>query len=222
MPFWKCFLSIIAISVLAQVSVHCKPADEEHSPNDKSFGSWSGLSDILEINNFDPGWQEETQSGYREDENNQVGRSSPRIAKTGRKIRRKRRDRNTPENRERQRIYRQNFRNRLKSNPEAQQRYREKKKKYNRKWEANRILKLTESEKEALKVRNKQAKLQSNLAYRSRCGGYSSPKQQHLVMIRGMKAAGIANEDDLKILHEYQEEQKLKARKRRAAKKRTN
>ncbi|PWN36694.1 uncharacterized protein FA14DRAFT_152122 [Meira miltonrushii] len=220
MILWKGLLSIISIFPSNQFLVYCIPTSEVYSNDNKQQGSWSGLSDILEINDFDSEWHNEAQSGHnKEGRDVQIGESITHATKVNGKKPKQRRSRNTPEHRAKRKLYREKLKSIFEKDPVAQQVYREKKNKANRKWKAKKISKMTEIEKEALFMRKKRTKKQWEKLYNERCGGFSSPKQQRLNMIRKMKAEGTANEADLKFLHEYQEEQKQRKRKSRAAQK---
>ncbi|PWN36693.1 uncharacterized protein FA14DRAFT_152121 [Meira miltonrushii] len=218
MVSWKSLFCITAINLFAQISVYCFPAGERNSHNEDQE-NWSGLYDLLEISSFDPSWYDETQSAHKGGENAQVGSANQGTMEDGRKKSMKRKSRKTPEDREKQRVYRQTLKENRETDPIAQQKHRDRMNEFNRKWKANRTSKMTESEKEAFIVRKKQAKARYNESHRTRCGGYSSSKQQRLAKIRRMKAEGTANEADLKFLHEYQHDAKLRRRKERAAQK---
>lgn len=77
--------------------------------------------------------------------------------------------------------------------------------------------KLTESEKEAYLLEKQQARKQYRKLNKEKHGGFSSGKMKRLNEIRQLKEQGKASEDDLKFLKDYQESEKLKRRKERAA-----
>lgn len=73
---WKISSLLALIALLDLTPVHCIPTGEVQSPNDNSQGSWSGLSDILDVDHFDPGWQDKLQSDLHKSENAQIGEVS--------------------------------------------------------------------------------------------------------------------------------------------------
>lgn len=214
---WKALSLLTAIALLDLILVHCIPTGEVHSSNNNSQGSWSGLSDILNVDHFDPGWQDRLKSDLNEGENAQVGEvSSSQMNKSRKKKPKQRRKRNTPEDRAKQKLYLQNYRNSLKMNPEAQKKYKQRQNMYTQKWLTKKMSRLTESEKEAYLLEKQQARLQYRRSDKEKYGGFSSKKMKRLNEIRESKKQGKASEDDLKFLKDYQVSQKLKRRKERA------
>lgn len=216
---WKRFFIFTIINCHAQILVHCNPMNEENSTHDKSHGDWPELSDILEINHFDPHWQDEIQSGNKEVENAQIGDSNLQAGQGSKKKPKQRKRRNTLINREKQKVYRQNFTNSLKSDPLKNMKYPKSRSIQRRKREAKELSNLTESEKADFLLRKKQVKQQYRMSDKKRYGGFSSLKYKRLHDIRMRRAEGKATAEDLKYLHDHQEERKLARKKERAARK---
>ncbi|PWN36692.1 uncharacterized protein FA14DRAFT_186877 [Meira miltonrushii] len=204
---------IIGITAIVSL-IFCTRTDGAHSPDDKSQGSWSGLSDILEINQFDPTWQGEVQSGYRGDANTSQNNEGGQEKAKRKKIRL-----STPEKQQSRKLRRQRFNDALNSDPVRKDIYKKKKAEWNRAYKARRRARITGSEKKAFKLLESQANRRYYMKRKEKYGGYSCPMMQRLNEIKKLHEEGKANEEDLKILHDYREGQKLARRKQRAAQK---
>lgn len=207
-------LNITAVIFLAQFLAFCTRTDAVHSPNDERQVSWSGLSDILEINELDPSWQDDAQSGPKENatssQKNEGGKGKTKQIR----IRT-----STPEQKQLRKIERQRIKDRINSDPVAKDNFKKKKALWNKTYKARRMLRMTESERNSFQLHKKQANHKYNMLRKEKCGGYSCPKMQRLSEIRKLQVQGKANEEDLKYLQDYRDEQRLIRRKQRAAQK---
>lgn len=210
---FKSLSSITAFCLFASIISNCTP-----TRNAGSQGSWSGLSDILEINHFDADWQDEVQSGNKEVEQTQIVSTHPQTDSNSKEEPKRKRIRDN----EKFKVYRQNYKNRIKSNPLAQQLFRMRKNESNKRWEAKKVSKLSESEKEAFFIRKQQIKKEYNKSYKLKYGGHSCPKRQRIGEIRSLRAQGKATENDLKELQSYNQRQSLMRKKSRHASKADN
>lgn len=207
--------------LLPHIQVHGVPTNEIHSTSYQSGNSWTGLSDILELSRFDADWQAEVDSGFKIGNNEHIKTSTnenqasidKKKQPTGKRIR------NTPEDRLKQKFYRQHFDARIQSNPELFEKYKAKRRIWNATSRYRRLSKMTESEKEAYKLHRKQAKIKYQLSIKQKFGGFSSEKAQRLSTIRKMKIQGNASEQDLKFLHDHQQKARETYQRRRNSKK---
>lgn len=163
---------------------------------------WSGLSDIVEINKFDPNWNQEVQSSRKEEQTGESTNVKPKAKKYV-----------YSRDKGKQREYRERFIAKVKSDPIKKEWYRERKKQWNAKWEAKATSKLTTQEKVAYELEKRKRSRQSNLRGRINFGGFSCGKMQRLNQIRILKAKGTATEEDLKFLHDYQASERARKKK---------
>lgn len=203
---------------LPKILVYCTI---HSSSNGDGEEGWSGLSDILQIDQFDPNWEEEVQSTQK---NDQIGPSEQHqiIERNGTK-KKMPRIRNTPEHKRRQKIYAKRYKAKVRSNPEVYEILKAKKNEYNMRWKKNKLAKMTETEREEFQLRTAKIKQQNKEKNkeinRKRFGGFSSARSQKLSTIRKLKAEGKASEEELRYLQKDTESEKIARRKQRAAKK---
>ncbi|PWN36695.1 uncharacterized protein FA14DRAFT_169653 [Meira miltonrushii] len=195
--------SFTVIILLDLISVHCFPTGEIHSSNNEKEGSWSDLSDILEMNHFDPSWQDEVQSGKQQVTDTQAMNASLQANEENKSKPRKRKSRSTPEAREKQRIYSQKFKDSLKTNPLKRVKFNEMRMVQERKREANKMSKMTDNEREIYLLHKKQTRSHYRISSKEKYGGFSSLKMKRLHDIRIKKGEGTATEDDLKYLQDH-------------------
>lgn len=193
---------LLLIEPLFQVKVYCTHIGSSNLNDNIIDKEWSGLSDIIEINQFDPTWNQEVQSSLKQDQKDKI-RTKP-VRKNVSK--------------ERKKEYRDRFNARVKLDPEAKEYYKAKKYEWNKRWESKRLSRLTKEEKEAFIISKREAKRISHRNARKRFGGFTSRKMQRLHEIRNMKAEGKASEEDLKYLHDYQAAERIRKNKTQAAK----
>ncbi|PWN36686.1 uncharacterized protein FA14DRAFT_152112 [Meira miltonrushii] len=209
-----CVLSIAL--VMTKASVYSVPTSSLTSNQTRAEGEWSGLSDIVEINKFDPSWGQEAESLPKEDHiKNSKNHTEPSEAANNGKAGGKKRF--YPRSKEKQKEYRQRFNEKVKSDPVRNKFYKERKKQWNAKWEANYTSKFTSQEKEAYELDKRSRKKQSNLRGRARFGGFSCGKMQRLNQIRNLQAKGAASEEDLKFLHDYRASERERRKKAKEA-----
>lgn len=210
---WKCIFSIPVIFSIAKNSVYCVPIGESPTLDNTSQGSWSGLSDIVKLDHFDPSWQDDIQSANKEGKDADVSQNTER----GKKKSTRKRFRSSVEDKLKRKVHLENMKKSRKSDPVAEQAHKKKRNEWNRKWRTNMLSKLTESEKAALLLREKQARQRYNKSVKNKYGGYSNPKMQRLNGIKTLQKEGKATENELKFLQDYREKTKLTRRKERAA-----
>lgn len=200
------------MSCLAQVQLN------PSSPHNGE--GWSGLSDLLDLSVLDSSFHDEIQSTYKPTQGQSAKDVDQLKAVTKIKMNSNQPKRpSSQRKRERQRIYNQRFRDKVRSNPALHEEYRIKKNENSRKWHAKKVSNLNEEEKVAYSIkRNSKNRLYYKKAKKN-FGGFSSKSSQRLNLIRTKKAEGKANEEDLKFLHDYRDKENAKKRKSYAAKK---
>lgn len=187
------------------------------STSEKGGGRWSDLSDIVELNHFDPGWNEEVQSEIKNEIPISANENMPSTDKRQRS-KRKRKERTDIE-RMKQKEYQKRYLEKIRSDPQKKEVYRAQRKQWNADWKLKKLSKMTESEKKALEARIGKKRSIYDQKMKAKYGGFATAKSQRLNTIRRLKFEGKASEEDLKYLHDYQEREKIIRRKQRAAKK---
>lgn len=97
-------MSIPVIFLIAKNFVYCIPTGESPTLDNTSQGSWSGLSDIVEIDHFDPSWQDDIQSANKERKDAKISQDTERDKKKSPK----KRFRSSVEDRLKRKIYLEN------------------------------------------------------------------------------------------------------------------